>query len=368
MSSHAHRFLALLAKNLPANERLIVVSNDEVTSRPKDYKGDRTNISWWGKPPKLVDGRYVLRRAAVSNHFVCIASMKATPHPETGEMRYWRKESAFGHGLAVMLDDIGSGKGSKGELSLQEVAGKLLPTAIVETSPNNFQVWYVLSEPEPNRQHFKDFITSFVNAALQNGGDKSITDTVRIGRIPAGVNSKRHAEDWSYKYADANGEPWKVSLKFLDETKLYTIDEICKAFQFKVQSSKPRTLASNVDASFNMAMFNAAYEALKHNGGEGNTPLQPGRHKYRINCPWGHEHANGDPTGAYFRGPSDDEVYEHSFAFGCAHETCNFEVQYNKSGKALPFPPGKHHRTWQHFVDAVSIPYIVTQLEKANQK
>jgi hypothetical protein len=25
--------------------------------------------------------------------------------------------------------------------------------------------------------------------------------------------------------------------------------------------------------------------------------------KYRIMCPWGNEHTNGDPYGAYFRGP-----------------------------------------------------------------
>lgn len=70
--------------------------------------------------------------------------------------------------------------------------------------------------------------------------------------------------------------------------------------------------------------------------------------KYRIHCPWGHEHTNGDPYGAYIRGPIPGADY--AFVFGCGHDTCRKE----------------NHRTWSTFVDEMVMPKIYGRLDLIN--
>jgi hypothetical protein len=72
--------------------------------------------------------------------------------------------------------------------------------------------------------------------------------------------------------------------------------------------------------------------------------------KYRIACPWGDQHANGDPFGAYFRGPIPGAEVE--YVFGCGHDSCR-----------------KHHkRTWDTFVDKIVMPGIYSELDEINER
>jgi len=82
-------------------------------------------------------------------------------------------------------------------------------------------------------------------------------------------------------------------------------------------------------------------------GSDGNLSVNQSG-KIRIRCPWGHEHTNGDPYGAYFRAyiPGADYAY----VFGCAHDVCR----------------KTNHRTWSTFVDEIVMPQIIGELELAN--
>jgi hypothetical protein len=72
--------------------------------------------------------------------------------------------------------------------------------------------------------------------------------------------------------------------------------------------------------------------------------------KYRIQCPWGHQHTNGDPFGAYFRGPIPGAEVE--FVFGCGHDTCRKNFK----------------RTWSAFVDEIVINKIELELSRINME
>jgi hypothetical protein len=84
--------------------------------------------------------------------------------------------------------------------------------------------------------------------------------------------------------------------------------------------------------------------------GAGGAVTENASGKYRIACPWGDEHTNGDPFGAYFRGPIPGAEVE--FVFGCGHDTCR----------------RLHKRTWAAFVDKVVMPVIEEELEIENRK
>jgi hypothetical protein len=144
----AELFLAELGKGLPDDQRVMVAYPEEVNP-PLDADGKRKNSGFWAKPNSSSNPIRADRNA-----YAMISSSIKAAHPRTGEMRYWRDRKNFGSGLALMVDDIGSGKGSKGDMSLDEITGRLPPTVVVETSPQNFQCWYFLDAPVADRDRF----------------------------------------------------------------------------------------------------------------------------------------------------------------------------------------------------------------------
>lgn len=342
----ALEFLTEFAKGKADDERLIVSYPEEATVQT-DETGKKINKGFWPQPWN--PGKYVKTEA---NSYVCISSSIQTKNPKTGELRYWRGESSFARGHGFFIDDVGNGKGSKGGLLLETVESMLAPTAVVETSPNNFQCWYFFEEPIQNMRLFKSFLYSFVDQVLEGaGGDVTIKDVARYGRIPIGYNNKRLA-DGSYKYADENGQPFRVRLVYADYTRRYSIDEISKAFHFEIAVQRPKVIDFDATEyqcdSFWLEM--AVQELNKLGMGEGSdgevVMNQSG--KYRIRCPWGHEHHNGDPFGAYIRGPIPGADY--AFVFGCGHDTCR---KVNR-------------RTWAVFVDEIVLPKIAAEMEMIN--
>jgi hypothetical protein len=225
-----------------------------------------------------------------------------------------------------MVDDIGNGIGSKGNFTLEEIIAILPPTVVVETSPGNYQCWYFFKAPEPNKRKFKGFLTSFAKAVLaRRGGDITIIDVTRLGRLPVGINNKRENNDpdGPYKYVidiDKRGNlvPFDyVHLVEADYSRRYTLDELAAAFGFEIviEPERPKREASTFVAAINdgdgydelcLKKAQAIYGEL---GDEG---------KLRIPCPWGGEHAGNDD--AYFWGP--EARFDRPYGFKCSHQTC----------------------------------------------
>jgi hypothetical protein len=348
----AERFLSELAMGLPKDERVMVGYADEATVQT-DSEGKKLNAGWW--PVPWAPGKHI---RAQDNCYVCISSSIRTPNPRTGVLRYWRGEASFGHGLALMVDDIGTGKGSKGGLVLDDFYGKLLPTAVVETSPGNHQLWYFLDQPCPNLRRFKAFLMGFVAECLvDKGGDSTIRDVSRYGRMPVGVNNKR-GKDGTFKYPVGNGV-FAVRLVEAEYSRRYSMDEIAARLGFSIIEPVERLLTPEEEAeraetlAYDAVWLRASIHVLSQakagesTGGEVAMNMSG---KYRIRCPWGEEHSNGDPYGAYFRERIPGAEYD--YVFGCGHDTCRKDWK----------------RTWAAFVDKVAIPAIAESLEKANRE
>jgi hypothetical protein len=347
----AEIFLRELGRGIPDTERVLVGYAPEATVQSA-ADGKKINNGWWPRAHR--EGAHI---DASVNAYACISSAIQTLNPKTNQMRYWRSDNNFGHGLALMVDDIGTGKGSKGALTVEMLASILPPTVVVETSPGNHQLWYFLAEPEPDKKVFKAFLTCFVAAVLKKGGDHTIKDICRVGRMPCGVNNKRLA-DGSLKYpVDSKGisecnKPFQVRQVFANYEYRYTPQEIAKAFKFIIAVPVAHErVAMDRDAfriqHLQMKMAEAILNAQSMGeGSDGNVTLNASG-KYRIQCPWGDEHSTGNPYGAYFRGPIPGAEVE--FVFGCAHDGCR-----------------KEKRGWSAFIDKVVIPVVADQLEAAN--
>lgn len=333
--AECRRFLRELGRGIPDDQRIITCYKSEVT----DFSDGEKKAGWPVKPYR--EDKYI---PTDSNCFVAISSSKKTLNRQ-GKEHYWRGTASFGRGLAIMVDDIGNGIGSKGGIELVDICKRLMPSAIVQSSPNNFQCWYFLKTPEPDVRWFKAFLVAFVENVLEDaGGDPTIRDVSRLGRMPIGINNKR-LQDGSLKYPGKYGA--EVGLYMMEETPArYDIEEIAAAFEFEVREPPP--LKPKKAKSEDKKWFNLAVECLgKAKMGEGSGGRMfstDGR--YRIQCPWADTHGTGNPFGAWIW--SDDyKESEHPFVFGCSHHACK-------------------GRGWTMFVDAVVIPYVISLLEEAN--
>jgi RepB DNA-primase from phage plasmid len=342
-TDEAEEFLRELGKGIPENERVMVGYADEATVQTDPETGKKLNGGWWPLPYK--DGKYINVNA---NCYACISSSVKTPNPKTGKYRYWRGESSFGHGLALMVDDIGHGTGSKGAFEINEIIKILPPTCIIETSPNNFQVWYFLDTPCGDMRYFKAFLVCFVNHVLKaKGGDATIRDVSRYGRMPCGKNNKRMA-DGTLKYPSE----FRVHKRVADYGVRYSIERIAAAFGVIIEVPVKKEVRVDwedvkIDAKW-LSMAEWILNKARQGEGAGGEVSMNMSGKFRIKCPWGDEHENNDPYGAYFRGGIDGA--EHEFVFGCAHDTCR-----------------KARRTWSAFVDKVVMPHVYEKIKEANR-
>lgn len=342
--AEAERFLAELGRGISPEWRVMAGYAEEATVQT-DASGKKVNAGWWPVPWK--EGKYV---DGSKNCYACISASKKTRNPKTGEERYWRGEASFAAGLALMVDDIGDGKGSKGGFTLEYFCGLLQPTAIVETSPGNYQLWYFLEEPELDMRKFKSFLVGFVGHVLDKGGDNTIKDVSRYGRMPCGVNNKRHS-DGTLKYDNGDGKPFNVRITRADYDVRYTVEHIAAVFGFAIvvpEAGEKREVDDN-EWEIDRYWMRRAGKLLEGQGeGASGAVNENMSGKFRIRCPWGEEHTNGDPYGAYFRGPIPGADVD--FVFGCGHDTCR---------KDRP-------RKWAEFVDKVVMPDIVDRLQEAN--
>ncbi|ATW57932.1 DNA primase [Pseudomonas phage tabernarius] len=358
-----YEFLRELGRGIPDDERLMFATPVNANVQ-KGEDGKAKNSGFWCSPwdedsALSVNGRH--------NAYVCISSFKKTLNEKTKKMRYWRSDLGFGHGLALMVDDVGNGTGSKGGLDSAHFYKILPPTVEVETSPNNFQLWYFLNMPEIDKYRFKYLLAAFAEQALSEGGDRTIKDVTRIARMPYGHNDKhqeiQHKDPetgevinttFEPKYADADGDLFECRIIEADYERRYDIDEIAEAFGLVMSKGHAHVRAIDVeeDSLNEMYLDLAVTICSKYGMGAGSNGEAEinASGKYRIKCPWGHEHRNGSTEAgdAYFRGWIAGA--EHSYVFGCAHDTCR-----------------QNQRTWGPFIDELVMPYVEGLIVKADR-
>jgi hypothetical protein len=286
----AERFLQALAGKLPDDERLILCGfvGDPETAGP---------TAWRPRPWR--PGREIVL-SPKANGYVTVGSFR-----RAGDGSFRRRTETFAAGLALMVDDVGT-KVPLGSMVAENGYPILPPSAIVETSPGNFQWWYFLAEPERDMVRFDGVIRAFISGKLL-GADPGMSGVTRVGRIPGFVNGK----------AKHNG--WVVRLVTLDDRR-YTIGEMLDAFKLTINGRRViREQLPTEDAIERNRAFSGVFKFLGQRGMLKKEHPDPSGWT-EMSCPWIGDHTNGADTGAAIREPAAENDYYG--AFRCHHGHC----------------------------------------------
>ena len=99
-----------------------------------------------------------------------------------------RTKTSFGCLWAVVIDDLGDGLG--GKVPWERVSGKPVPSYVLETSPGNFQVGYVLESVIEDMEVAETLVESMIYDGLGLDDDPGMGNVTRYVRMPCGINGK----------------------------------------------------------------------------------------------------------------------------------------------------------------------------------
>lgn len=233
-----------------------------------------------------------------ANIYVCVSAMRRN---DRGEFR--RRKENFAGGLCLMIDDLAT------KTPMESIAS-LPPTAMIETSPGNFQAIYMFDRLETDQAKFDALIRAFIASDYISGADPGMAGVNRVFRPPAGVNGKP-------KYGG-----WAVRLAAADYSRRYSIDTIADAFKLTLIKENRRRHDPAIIAGEKgerMRLFVEVRRMLRSAGML--KRAEPNMAGWTdIHCPWTGHHTGGADSGAAIREPDDDN--EWFGAFRCHHGHC----------------------------------------------
>lgn len=277
-------FLAALAEGMPSDERLILCG----------FVGDPGTVgptAWRPRPWKLGAD---IPFSPKANAYTTVSSFG-----KAGDGSFRRRTETFAAGRALMVDDVCT----KVPLSKVEI---LRPSAIVETSPGNFQWWYFLEEPEEDGPRFDSMIRAFIKQNLL-GADPGMSGITRVGRIPGFVNGKPAYDGWRVELRELNG-------------KRFSFEELQRAWTLTLAGRVERKeKLQTAEATERNRMFAQVYKWLRDRRMlKKDEPDMSGWTE--MTCPWVGNHTRGVDTGAAIREPAPENDYYG--AFRCHHGHC----------------------------------------------
>jgi len=235
---------------------------------------------------------------ADANNYFSLATFRPD---EAGEYR--RRKSQFVALHAVMLDDIG------GKVAMERVT--LPPTWLLETSPGNHQVGYLLREPLADGLAADRVMNAIVAAGLCDPGANG--PRARLARMPVAVNGK-HSPPFPCRLVT-----WAPDLR-------YSVEDLVDGLQLDMtQTARPQRqtnrTAQDRPADGDPVWIprpdeNAVLVALR-NRGLYKAPLGEGKHD--ITCPWVIEHTGAADGGTAYFEP--DDLWPIG-GFKCLHGHC----------------------------------------------
>lgn len=278
----AEAFLTVLGKSLPEDERLILCG----------FRGDPNEAptnAWKPRPWRIGSDLPFTERY---NAYVTVASFGRAP-----DSGFRRRRDTFKSGLALMIDDVGT------KVDPSQV-NAIKPTFIIETSPDNFQWWLLLREPERDAERYDAFIRAFIAGRLL-GDDPGMSGITRVGRLPGFTNGKPQHGGFITRLTESN------------PSRRFTLPQLLKAFDLKLAGvrSPPRFIPNDVARNRIKMFVNVERFLSRRKMFKRNTPDPSGWRE--IHCPWRDEHTNAADTGAAIRDPRlENQFYG---AFRCHH-------------------------------------------------
>ena len=268
-----------------------------VTGFPGDP--NTTHSAMWSGRSALPLPRFI---SACNNNFVAVSSFK-----RGSDGRFHRRKQDFAAMHVVMVDDVGT-KIAHDKLVLP-------PSALVETSPNNFQAWYFLSRPEPYRQRAETLIKGMIASGLTaDGTDPGMNGVTRYGRLPVGVNGKT-------KYVEKLGKPFVQRVETWSPELRYVIDEIANAYSVDMTMQAKCSTTGRIRSRNTLTSGGNDHHLDRLNSaGLYIAPVSGLEGGHRILCPWVHEHTDEEPSGTVYFEPGDQNGWQGGFK--CHHGHC----------------------------------------------
>jgi hypothetical protein len=285
----AIEFVLELSRFLPQDARIMF---SQFPGDPADVPGKSWNVRALSRHDLNDD----------MNIYACVMAMKQNEHGE-----YRRKRENFACGLCLMVDDIGTGPGAKVSMNKLHI---LKPTALIETSPDNYQAIYMFDRALDDPDYFDAMIRGFIREQLLSK-DSGMAGINRVFRIPYGSNCKK-------KY----GGDFKVSLTGADYSLRYSPERIIEAFRIpmKVTVRPPSGIIDPNDIRRRAEFF----ELIKQEFIRSKMKLRDVNMGgwMHVVCPWvgDHESKAANNTGAALRIPNIENDYNGAFV--CWHGTC----------------------------------------------
>lgn len=280
-------FLTEMRRNVPEDARIMMCQ----------FRGD---------PNADIDGKWRARVMGSTsmidegaNVYFCVSAMRRN---ERGEFR--RRKENFAGGLLLMIDDLGDGPSAKFPLSKIAAAP---PSALIETSPGNFQAVYFFERLITDMAKFEGLIRAFIHAQFL-GNDPGMAGVNRVFRPPVGVNGKA-------KYGG-----WRVRLQDWHPDRRYDVHGLANAFGLELRHLGARVpRGATADKAALIRAFVDVRAALRAAG-----MVKKAQHDLagwaEITCPWVADHTHAADTGAAIRLPAEENGW--TGAFRCHHGGC----------------------------------------------
>ena len=217
---------------------------------------------------------------------------------------YRRRKENFVGGVLLMIDDLGSGPGSKFPMATID---KLEPTALIETSPDNYQAVYFFDRLVTNPKEFDALIKTFIEHEFL-GNDPGMSGVNRVFRPPFGVNGKAKHNNHTVRCVH-----WHPNNR-------YSPSDIARAFDLTLHPpAVPRPRHATKNVADEIRHFIAVREALRAARMLKRNESNLGGW-IDVRCPWTHEHSGSVDNGAAIAEPSEDNGW--TGAFRCHHGSC----------------------------------------------
>lgn len=291
---------------------------------PEDLLEDNEHCCFWAsakKTPAFPQNEDKFARALKGDRELAMYFGTSTVRlTDEGELR--NRLSQFAGLWCVVLDDIGTGEGAK-------CSPCCLPPSLwdgasyrIESSPDNYQLGYILEEPIRDVEAAREFVRLIYGAGEWDSGGAMPTKLVRF---PAGVNLKD-------QYGE-KGDRFRVSLTHMTDT-VYTPDELLTLVDAGVgwqdildgKSGKrdPRrgrgTTAYKGGAQMDL---NGVIDPLLEWLNDRNMIVNERYPFVDIICPWCDEHSEGTGnTAGYSPLGWGEPQYQASRGFKCFHDHC----------------------------------------------
>jgi hypothetical protein len=260
----------------------------------------------WGGSAYGKWGRRILKTPRLKNTFYTVSTF--FPDQE-GKSR--RRKSLHLASYVIVIDDVGTGKGAKVE------PDKLVlePSYLLETSKDNFQAGYLLSEPVENGGIFSGVLDALVVQGISaDGKDPGMKGVTRYVRLPIGINNKE-------KY----DEDFEVKLHTWNPLRRYGLKDFCAAWNVDLEKveyrakRKKRDEKKVVSGDVTQMILDEDDPILDELNEQGKIIEDYGDGKYEIHCPFEDEHSIGGGGTAYFRWGTGGYPFG---GFKCHHGHC----------------------------------------------